>query len=75
MFGVEQIIDIGPMSGKSNVLFWLERRGIPASDDLVERIFQRAKASDHTLSDAEVVELREEGVEFQRIPWLPPTNS
>ena len=26
-------------------------------------------------SDAEVVELREEGVEFQRIPWLPPTNS
>ncbi len=55
-FGLEQIIDIGPMSGKSNVLFWLERRGIPASDELVERIYQRAKASDHTLSDAEVVE-------------------
>jgi 2-isopropylmalate synthase len=32
-FGLEQIIDIGPMSGKSNVLFWLERRGIPASDE------------------------------------------
>ena len=56
MFGLEQIIDIGPMSGKSNVLFWLERRGIPATDDLVDRIYQRAKASDHTLSDAEVVE-------------------
>ncbi|MGA8272931.1 MAG: LeuA family protein [Candidatus Sulfotelmatobacter sp.] len=56
VFGLEQIIDIGPMSGKSNVLFWLERRGIPASDDLVERIYQRAKSSDHTLSDAEVVE-------------------
>jgi 2-isopropylmalate synthase len=56
VFGLEQIIDIGPMSGKSNVLFWLERRGIAASDDLVERIYQRAKASDHTLSDAEVVE-------------------
>jgi isopropylmalate/homocitrate/citramalate synthase len=55
-FGLEQIIDIGPVSGKSNVLFWLERRGIPASDELVERIYQRAKASDHTLSDAEVVE-------------------
>jgi len=55
-FGLEQIIDIGPMSGKSNVLFWLERRGIPASEELVERIYQRAKASDHTLSDAEVVE-------------------
>jgi 2-isopropylmalate synthase len=56
MFGLEQIIDIGPMSGKSNVLFWLERHGIPASDDLVDRIYQRAKASDHTLSDAEIVE-------------------
>jgi 2-isopropylmalate synthase len=56
VFGLEQIIDIGPMSGKSNVLFWLERRGIPATDDLVDRIYQRAKSSDHTLSDAEVAE-------------------
>ena len=56
LFGLEQIIDIGPMSGKSNVLFWLERRGIPANDDVVERIFQRAKASDHTLSEAEIVD-------------------
>jgi 2-isopropylmalate synthase len=56
VFGLEQIIDIGPMSGKSNVLFWLERRGIAATDELVERIYQRAKASDHTLSDAEVAE-------------------
>jgi 2-isopropylmalate synthase len=56
LFGLEQIIDIGPMSGKSNVLFWLERRGIPVTDELVERIFQRAKTSDHTLSDDEVVE-------------------
>ena len=56
VFGLEQIIDIGLMSGKSNVLFWLERRGIPANDDVVERIFQRAKASDHTLSEAEIVD-------------------
>jgi len=56
VFGLEQIIDIGPMSGKSNVLFWLERRGIAATDDLVDRIYQRAKASDHTLSDAEIIE-------------------
>ena len=44
------------MSGKSNVLFWLERRGIPATDDVVNRIFQRAKQSDHTLSEAEILE-------------------
>jgi len=56
VFGLEQVIDVGPMSGKSNVLFWLDRRGIPASDDVVESIYQRAKASDHTLSEAEILE-------------------
>src|SRR5216683_1609387 len=56
MFGLEQVIDVGPMSGKSNVLFWLERRGIPATDDVVDRIYQRAKSSDHTLSEAEILE-------------------
>ena len=56
VFGLDQIIDIGPMSGKSNVLYWLERRGIPASDDAVDRIYQRAKQSDHTLSEAEILE-------------------
>jgi isopropylmalate/homocitrate/citramalate synthase len=56
VFGMDQIIDIGPMSGKSNVLFWLERHKLPASDDLVDRIYQRAKQSDHTLSEAEILE-------------------
>ncbi len=56
VFGLEQVIDIGPMSGKSNVLFWLDRRGIPASDDVVESIYRRAKASDHTLSEAEILD-------------------
>jgi 2-isopropylmalate synthase len=56
LFGMEQVIDIGPMSGKSNVLFWLERHGITPGDDLVERIYKRAKASDHTLSEAEIRE-------------------
>src|SRR5437763_2501465 len=56
VFGLDQIIDVGPMSGKSNVLFWLERRRIPASDEVVERIYQRAKKSDHTLSEAEILE-------------------
>jgi 2-isopropylmalate synthase len=56
VFGLEQIIDVGPMSGKSNVLFWLERRGISATDDLVDLIYSRAKSSDHTLSEAEILE-------------------
>src|SRR6202140_2658722 len=56
IFGLEQIIDIGPMSGKSNVLFWLERHGVPATDEVVERIYQRAKASNHTLTEPEIRE-------------------
>jgi isopropylmalate/homocitrate/citramalate synthase len=56
LFGMEQVIDIGPMSGKSNVRFWLERHGIAASDDVVDRIYKLAKNSDHTLSEAEIRE-------------------
>ncbi len=56
VFGMEQTIDVGPMSGKSNVLFWLEHRGLPTTDECVERIYHRAKQSDHTLTDAEILE-------------------
>jgi 2-isopropylmalate synthase len=56
LFGLEQVIDIGPMSGKSNVVFWLERHGLPADEKWVERIFRKAKASDHTLSAEEILE-------------------
>jgi 2-isopropylmalate synthase len=56
VFGLDQVIDVGPMSGKSNILFWLERRGISAPEDVVERIYKRAKAADHTLSEAEILE-------------------
>ena len=55
-FGMEQVIDIGPMSGRSNVQFWLERRGIPASEEVVERIFNRAKNSDRCLTETEILE-------------------
>jgi 2-isopropylmalate synthase len=56
VIGLEQVIDIGPMSGKSNVIFWLESRGLATDDSLVNRILQKAKASDHTLSEAEILE-------------------
>ena len=56
VFGLEQVIDIGPMSGKSNVHFWLERRGLTVSQEVVDRIFKRAKSSDHTLTEAEILE-------------------
>src|SRR3954469_8460770 len=55
-FGLEQVIDIGPMSGKSNVIFWLERHNISTTDELVERIYQLAKSSNHTLTEHEILE-------------------
>jgi 2-isopropylmalate synthase len=56
VFGLEQVIDIGPMSGRSNIHFWLERHGMPDSDELVEKIYNRAKGSNHVLSEAEILE-------------------
>jgi 2-isopropylmalate synthase len=61
-FGLEQIIEIGPMSGKSNVIFWLERHGIGPTEGVVERIFQRAKVSDRMLNEVEILELCKEPV-------------
>src|SRR6266705_1287567 len=56
LFGVEQIIDIGPMSGKSNVIFWLEKRGIQATEERINAIYNRAKQSDRLLTTEEVLE-------------------
>lgn len=55
LVGRRQEIEIGPMSGKSNVLFWLERHGIPPDEELVERLFTRAKASRTVLTDEEIL--------------------
>jgi isopropylmalate/homocitrate/citramalate synthase len=54
LFGLDQVIEVGPMSGKSNVLFWLERHGIAANDTLVNRIYDAAKQSARVLTDKEV---------------------
>ncbi|MGA9207936.1 MAG: LeuA family protein [Terriglobales bacterium] len=54
-FGLDQVIEIGPMSGKSNVLFWLERKGLPASEETVNRIFERAKQSNRLLTEQEIL--------------------
>jgi len=57
LFGRDQVIEVGPMSGKSNVIYWLEKRGLAATDDLVERIFAAAKQSDRLLTEEELVAL------------------
>jgi 2-isopropylmalate synthase len=54
-FGREQEICIGYMSGVSNVVFWLEKRGIEPNEALVATILQRAKEAHRILSDEEVL--------------------
>ena len=49
--GREQRIEVGPMSGRSNVEFWLEQHGFEATPERVARIFEAAKASDRMLTD------------------------
>jgi len=55
LFGLEQVIEVGPMSGKSNVLFWLERHKIPADDALVARLLEAAKQSSRVLTESELL--------------------
>jgi 2-isopropylmalate synthase len=57
LVGRAQQIDIGPMSGKSNVIYWLESRGLPTTDAIVDRIFAAAKASSRTLTTERIHEL------------------
>lgn len=56
-FGLEQVIEIGPMSGKSNVIYWLEKRGITPDETLVNRIYEHAKAAHGVLEESEILRL------------------
>ncbi|MDF1563295.1 MAG: LeuA family protein [Deltaproteobacteria bacterium] len=54
MVGESQRIEVGPMSGLSNVLYWLDKNGYEVSDELAQAVFAGAKAADHVLTDDEV---------------------
>lgn len=54
MVGRRQTIEVGPMSGLSNVQCWLEDHGLEPRPELVDAIFRRAKESDQVLSDEEI---------------------
>ncbi|HEU4597337.1 MAG TPA: LeuA family protein [Pyrinomonadaceae bacterium] len=57
LFGMKQTIEVGPMSGKSNVVYWLESRGLEATDERVQRILDHAKSARGVLSEEEVRQL------------------
>jgi 2-isopropylmalate synthase len=54
-FGKEQEIEIGHMSGMSNVKYWLELRGLPQDEPLCQDILARAKSCAWTLTDEEIL--------------------
>ncbi|MGZ7031081.1 MAG: LeuA family protein [Thermoanaerobaculia bacterium] len=54
MFGLTQIIEVGPMSGLSNVIYWLASHGFPQEEALAKEIYQLAKSTNRVLSDEEM---------------------
>ena len=56
-FGFQQRIRVGPMSGRSNVVYWLEQHGFSPADPVVDRIIAAAKQSTRMLEDHELMAL------------------
>ncbi|MFT7665151.1 MAG: isopropylmalate/homocitrate/citramalate synthase, partial [Planctomycetota bacterium] len=55
LFGREQTIKVGPMSGRSNVCWVLEKNGIEPTDERVKNVLDIAKVSPKLLTDEEVL--------------------
>jgi isopropylmalate/homocitrate/citramalate synthase len=55
--GRTQEIEIGPMSGNSNVQHYLAAHGIPATPEVIKTIIEHAKRCTHVLSEDEVLEI------------------
>jgi len=55
--GRSQKIEIGPMSGNSNVQHYLSSHGVPITPELTKRIIDEAKKSTRVLTDAEILQI------------------
>ncbi|HIL50380.1 MAG: LeuA family protein [Candidatus Poseidoniia archaeon] len=53
-FGLEQVIRIGHMSGRSNIIWWLQQNGYEVDDDMIAHLFEVAKGQRRMMSDEEV---------------------
>jgi isopropylmalate/homocitrate/citramalate synthase len=54
MFGLSQVIEVGPMCGLSNVIYWLDANGYPQEETLAKELFQLAKSTNRILTDEEL---------------------
>jgi 2-isopropylmalate synthase len=55
MVGREQQIEVGFMSGASNIIYWLEQHGVVPDPKLVEEIFTAAKEKNRILTEEELL--------------------
>ena len=53
-FGLNQVIRIGHMAGRSNIIWWLEHNGIEVNDELVAHMFEIAKSQRRNMTDEEI---------------------
>ena len=53
-YGLEQVIRIGHMSGRSNITWWLNKNNYQITDDLVAHLFDVAKKQRRLMLDEEV---------------------
>ncbi|GIW52586.1 MAG: 2-isopropylmalate synthase [Gemmatimonadales bacterium] len=68
-FGLKQKIEISPVSGLSNVKYWLAEHGYDASDSLLcEALFTAAKQADRVLTDEECHRLVADAERSKRQP-------
>jgi 2-isopropylmalate synthase len=62
LVGRHQEVELGPMSGQANVVYWLQARDIAADPELVQALFERCKAASATLEEADILAVcRERG--------------
>jgi len=53
-YGLQQVIRIGHMSGRSNIIWWLQQNGYEVSEELVSHMFEVAKGQRRLMTDEEV---------------------
>jgi 2-isopropylmalate synthase len=66
MFGLEQVIEVGPMCGLSNVIYWLAAHGYAQEEPLAKELFQLAKSTNRVLTDDELHSAARRWVDSQR---------
>lgn len=74
MVGLRQVIEIGFMSGVSNIVYWLKVRGIEPSKQLVDEIFRAAKQHNRVLTEEEIEELIKFQSEEKRVSPVETLN-